>query len=241
MATESSKSAPRRETEGFFTRYCTGRGIDIGCGDDPLLPGMDTWDLEQGDGQYLSGVADETYDFVYSSHFLEHVRDPHCALRNQWRILRPGGYLLGVVPDEDLYEQGIWPSLFNIDHKLSYTIHKDKSWSPRSFNLVDILSTLPEHKIIYIKTIDQKYDYTPRTDGMLADQTMLGAEAGIEFVVQKQSETSQLRSRLRKLLRCPKCTRLDLMLRGITAENELDVQCGACGFFGRLQLKEATK
>ena len=34
------------------------------------------------------GVKDETYDFVYSSHTLEHINDIYTALKNWIRILK---------------------------------------------------------------------------------------------------------------------------------------------------------
>jgi len=41
--------------------------------------------------------ADASFDFVYSFHALEHIKDPWRALSEMARILRPGGnYLVGV-------------------------------------------------------------------------------------------------------------------------------------------------
>ena len=62
------------------------------------------------------------YDAVCSSHCLEHMRDVPAALTQWWALVRKGGYLVLVVPDEDLYEQGGWPSLFNSDHKATFRI-----------------------------------------------------------------------------------------------------------------------
>jgi hypothetical protein len=45
---ETSKSQQRREQEGFFDRYCQGKGLDIGCGKDPLA-GCRGWDKADGD------------------------------------------------------------------------------------------------------------------------------------------------------------------------------------------------
>ena len=55
--------------------------------------------------ELMASVADNTYDFVHSSHCLEHMRDPARAMHNWLRILKPGGHLVCLVPDEDLYEQ----------------------------------------------------------------------------------------------------------------------------------------
>lgn len=44
---------------------------------------------------------DETVDFVYTSHFLEHLRadQAKAVLREVFRVLKPGGVLRVVVPD----------------------------------------------------------------------------------------------------------------------------------------------
>jgi hypothetical protein len=132
----------------------------------------------------MADVADATYDFVHSSHCLEHLHDPAEALSNWFRILRPGGHLIGLVPDEDLYEQGIWPSTFNGDHKWSFTIRKEGSWSPVSRNLVDLLTGLGA--AAEIKEI-RKLDAKNRDDLPRFDQTMTPmAESAIEFVVRRR-------------------------------------------------------
>jgi len=54
-------------------------------------------------GDIVKGLpfAVETVDAVYASHVLEHLalRDFHTALRNTWRLLKPGGVFRLVVPD----------------------------------------------------------------------------------------------------------------------------------------------
>jgi len=42
--------------------------------------------------------ADESYDFVCASHVLEHIEDDRLALREVWRILKPGGIAILPVP-----------------------------------------------------------------------------------------------------------------------------------------------
>jgi SAM-dependent methyltransferase len=41
---------------------------------------------------------DETFDFLQCSHVLEHVDDDRKALREFWRILKPNGYAILLVP-----------------------------------------------------------------------------------------------------------------------------------------------
>jgi SAM-dependent methyltransferase len=181
MGSESGKARERREREGYFQRYLVGDGIDIGCGNDPVTDDCMRWDLPQGDAQELSGVSSAQFDWVYSSHCLEHLHDPHRAVTRWWEVLRDSGYLLIVVPDEDLYEQGVWPSQFNPDHKSTFTIHKSHSWSPVSINLTELVAPLPDHQTIWVHTRDDGYDHSPgiwdRTGGL--------AEAHIEVLLRK--------------------------------------------------------
>ena len=136
---ECSKSILRRLHDPNFIRYYfSGCGIDIGGKPDPLalyvelfpnIQKLRTWDIEDGDAQYMESICDEKYNFVHSSHCLEHMHAPEVALKNWFRILKPGGYLIITIPDEDLYEQGIFPSQYNRDHKWTFTIWKTESWS----------------------------------------------------------------------------------------------------------------
>lgn len=151
---EQSKAAKRRFNDGLFhSRYFVGHGIDIGGEPDPLaqyvgvfplMQQVDTWDVENGDAQVMDGVPDGRFDFVHSSHCLEHMVDVKTALRNWTRIVRPGGYLIVTVPDEDLYERGEWPSTYNADHKWSFTVCKRASHMPKSINVVDLVTEFSE-------------------------------------------------------------------------------------------------
>ncbi len=178
----------------FATRYFVGRGLDVGGGIDtlalfqeffPLASCISRYDLENGDAQLLRNVGDGAFDFLYSSHCLEHMRDAREALANWLRVVKSGGHLVIQVPDEDLYEQGQWPSRYNSDHKLTFTISKPKSWSPVSVNLLDLLqefSTLA--RIISLAQIDNAYRTRLVPPGVDQTRTPL-AECGIEFVLKK--------------------------------------------------------
>lgn len=195
MPYECGKACMRRLHEpGFGTRYFTGHGIDIGGGYDPLweyhelFPSMRScrnWDVEDGDAQLMEGVADEAFDFVHSSHCLEHVRDPAIALQHWFRILRTGGHLIVMVPDEDLYEQGVWPSTYNNDHRRSFTIQKPEgaSWSPVSTNITDLVRGLgPLAYLVKAQLLDVSYRYGLER----GDQTAsIVGECAIEFIVRK--------------------------------------------------------
>lgn len=138
--------------------WLKGDGLDIGCGPDPIVPGVRAFDVGDGDANEILHHVSGSFDFVFSSHCLEHMRDPADALRQWWQLVRPGGLLIVIVPDEDLYEQGYFPSLFNSDHKATFTISKHGSWSPRSINLFDLTRQLEGGEIVGIELQDAGYD-----------------------------------------------------------------------------------
>lgn len=191
---ECSKSIQRRLTDPqFLRRYFVGKGVDIGGKPDPLflykelfplIESVKTWDWEDGDAQFLKGVADGSFDFVHSSHCLEHLVDPAEGLRNWLRVVRDGGYVVITVPDEDLYEQGVFPSTFNRDHKWTFTIYKTKSWSDRSINLLDMVYELgPSAEVVKLEQLSATYRFElPRFDQTLTPV----AECGIELVIRKR-------------------------------------------------------
>jgi SAM-dependent methyltransferase len=155
MATEASKTKLFWSPEELA--LFRGKGIDIGCGTDPIFPEVDRFDQEQGDANRIAELVSHRYDYVFSSHTLEHMRDPRAALRQWYELVKPGGHLIVLVPDEDLYEQGAFPSVFNADHTHTFTIAKARSWSPRSINVLELASSLGG-EVVSVKLQDQGYD-----------------------------------------------------------------------------------
>jgi len=196
MVMEMTKATKRRYNIGdFHSKYFVGHGIDIGCGPDslgnfkeffPRLLSVRPWDMPDGDAQYLESVVDETLDFVVSSHCLEHLVDPYESLRNWIRVVKPGGYLVFAIPDEDLYEMGVFPSRFNGDHKHTFTISKQKSWSDKSINIFDLLSGFDNIQVLKVELMESMYDWDMNRDQQ--DQTLnqTGPECSIEIILRKK-------------------------------------------------------
>jgi SAM-dependent methyltransferase len=173
MSNEASKTRAVRDAE-FAERYLNGRVIDIGCGPDLIVPHAEAFDLEQGDAQEIAKFRPAgAYDAVCSSHCLEHMRDVPGALRQWWTLVRNGGHLVLVVPDEDLYEQGAWPSLFNTDHKATFRLRKDTTWSPVSYDILDLIQRLEDVEVISCERQDQGYDYSLRKTSISLLQRLL--------------------------------------------------------------------
>jgi SAM-dependent methyltransferase len=190
---EGSKALLRRLHDNrFASRYFVGNGIDIGAGSDalgqygelfPLMHSCRAWDIDDGDAQYLDALSDNSLDFAHSSHCLEHMRDPREAVHHWLRVLKPGGHLVVTVPDEDMYEQGIFPSTFNSDHKWTFTMQKERSWSARSVSLLSFLTEFVDRaQIVKVEQLDATFRFQlPRMDQTL---TPVG-ECAIEFVLRK--------------------------------------------------------
>jgi len=200
---EQSKAAKRRFSIGsFHNRYFVGHGIDIGGKPDPLgqyagifplMASCRTWDLEDGDAQFMEGVPDNTFDFLHSSHCLEDMVDVDQALANWIRIVKPGGFLIITVPDEDLYEQGNWPSRYNPNHKWTFTILKEKSWSPRSVNVLDLVKRFAgQVEVEKIELIRDFFRDAWVPQGVDQTRTPV-AECAIEFILRKRTDSDSNR------------------------------------------------
>ncbi len=194
---ETSKALPRRlHLPEFATRYFVGQGLDIGAGTDPIaqygeafpaIKAVRAWDAADGDAQYLTGLADAGFDFVHAAYVLQRMADPREALRHWFRVLKPGGHLILLVPDEDMYEQGFWPSRYNHDNRWTFTVFKTKSWCPVSLNLIEVVQALgAAADIRRMEVLGGGYRHgLPRFDQTLTPV----AESAIELVIRKRPQT----------------------------------------------------
>lgn len=126
VGTESSKTYQDKLDNGFFKKYMSGIGIELGykgyTNTETLLEtslGIDL-DTPNYDGKHIP-VGDNTQDYFYSSHVLEHIEDYKIAIKEWHRVIKPGGYIITVVPHRDLYEKKLeLPSQFNGSHLRFY-------------------------------------------------------------------------------------------------------------------------
>jgi predicted SAM-dependent methyltransferase len=154
---EASKTNAIRGPD-FAGKYLMGRVIDIGCGGDLVVPWAEPFDKIDGDAAKVSAYRPRgEYNAVHSSHCLEHMPDAVAALNDWWSLVRPGGYLVTVVPDEELYEQGLWPSLFNPDHKWAFTISEARE--EHVMNVVDLHRKLPGAEVVEATRHDLHYSH----------------------------------------------------------------------------------
>lgn len=129
--------------------YCEGRGIDLGCGDEKIKEdaigidsgldakhgkGADWRDLSCVDIQEvvtdLSMFEDGELDYVYTSHFLEHLIEPEKMIKDVVRVLKSGGNFVVYLPDRILYTEP------NPDHHNMWTCDEFVKILPEEFNIV---------------------------------------------------------------------------------------------------------
>jgi SAM-dependent methyltransferase len=189
MSAESEKATKRRKSTWLYNKVFQGDGIDIGCGEDILnknndflnIKSVKPFDIDDGDAQYINNFLKDKFDFVHSSQCLEHMVDPFIAIKNWWDIVKTNGHLIFTIPDEDLYEQGVFPSRWNHDHKWTFSIYKEFTWSPKHINVLDLIKSLNDYTIVKIELVDTHYNYNLKN----VDQTRGDAEAFIEVILRK--------------------------------------------------------
>lgn len=129
--------------------YLRGRGLDVGAGDFRVLPHAITVDNMHhtafgftqkpdiiAEADDLSIFGDQSMDFVYSSHTLEHVVDLRKTLKEWWRLVKVGGYLVLYLPHEDLYPKMGEPGA-NPDHKHNLNADRVLEVMPSGFDLLE--------------------------------------------------------------------------------------------------------
>src|SRR5512137_2442781 len=97
----------------LFLPYCIGNGLDIGYGGDPIvdtaitLDQVNRYSFEGSKPQNLTADASSLYmfttnslDYVYSSHCIEDFEDTGSVLAEWLRVVKRGGYLCLLFPDE---------------------------------------------------------------------------------------------------------------------------------------------
>jgi len=112
-------------------QWTRGKVLDVGCG--PAKPfdhfiGVDNNidarlfgiqarpNIFVQDACDLSIFAGQEFDAVFSSHLLEHIEDHKKALKEWWRLVKPGGYLVLYLPHKEFYPNIGQPGA-NPDHK----------------------------------------------------------------------------------------------------------------------------
>jgi SAM-dependent methyltransferase len=86
------------------------------------------------DAVNISLIQNEVYDFVFSSHSLEHIANPLKAIKEWLRIIKKDGYIIIIVPEKSVC----------FDHKRNYSKFSLLLTQYEKNVGEDDLSTLPE-------------------------------------------------------------------------------------------------
>lgn len=160
---ESKKTYQKKLDNGFFQKYMSGTGLDIGYAGytncEPILEtatGVDK-NYPGYDGKILP-FNSYTQSYVYTSHCLEHIEDYKQAITEWFRVLTVKGHLIIVVPHKYLYEKKEeLPSRWNEDHKRFYT--------PASLlKEVEESLTPNTYRVRLLEDNDEDHDYSAPPD-----------------------------------------------------------------------------
>lgn len=158
---ETSKVRP------MVTKYCTGYGCDVGFGGDKIVKencvgidyatpyaytGKDKVDVSCDILNEDIPLEDSIFDYVYSSHLIEDFADTKMVLRKFIRVLKDGGNLVLVFPDQPTYEVYCTKTgqPVNLHH-----IHKDMGYN----FMVKRLKELKEYGFEIVFKSDCEIDY----------------------------------------------------------------------------------
>lgn len=143
----------------------SGKGIDVGCGSAKTHPDAIGVDLTPqgasgtaggqkgavsvadvvGSGDNLTMFADGELDYVIARHNLEHYVDPLKALDEWARVLKPGGVICLVLPDDEAFD----------------TIHADESHLHvfTKGSLKNLVSLVPPLSMVEIGTCITRWSF----------------------------------------------------------------------------------
>ena len=130
---ETSRGNELFKVKWEIVQWTRGRGLDLGCGphktfahfigvdnniDEQLFGVRANPDVRIDTAEDLSVFASKSMDFIVSSHLLEHIAPERVAatLKEWWRCIKPDGYLILYLPDEDEYPK-VGEHGANPDHK----------------------------------------------------------------------------------------------------------------------------
>jgi len=149
----------RRYEINEVIQYAEGVGIDIGCGLNKIHTsaiginkiltdndfGYPFGAQIKGEGDYLPWFNDNSLDYIFSSHCLEHIIDPKKALYEWTRILKVRGYLILILPHKKYYPNIGDPNA-NPDHKHDFLPE----------DIEKLINEAGKYEIIQIDTLHEK-------------------------------------------------------------------------------------
>jgi len=86
----------------FAEEFCIGEGLDIGGLVECHFPGAQIINLTSLDSWTAENLPDEKYDYIFSSHTLEHLNNYVKVLKYWKNHLKKGGVLFLYLPHPDM-------------------------------------------------------------------------------------------------------------------------------------------
>ncbi len=149
-------------------KYCVGKGIDVGCGSKKTVPsaigvditpkgeygfaGSQLFEQCQADvvtsGDNLLMFKKNSLDYVVARHNLEHYQDTIKTLLEWRRVLKPGGLLILVLPDDEYVDTiHLDPSHYHVFTQES-SVRFLKTLG--GFKVVKVASAIPKWSFILV-------------------------------------------------------------------------------------------
>jgi len=117
-------------------KYCEGKGLDIGAGKWPFNNSR-AIENNYEENAYKLKDKENSLDYIFSSHLLEHLKNPHDAIIEWYKKIKIGGYIFLYLPHPSCE---MWKK-----ENLKYHL-----WNPDPNYLEDYFSTKNQFKIEYM-------------------------------------------------------------------------------------------
>ncbi|HEV2860270.1 MAG TPA: methyltransferase domain-containing protein [Pyrinomonadaceae bacterium] len=99
--------------EGAMASRLLGLGFDVRCCDlYPEIFRLPDVEIKRGDLSSTLPYDDDSFDYVVCVEGLEHIENPHQAVREFGRLVRPGGHLVVSVPN-----------ILNVEERLKWLLY----------------------------------------------------------------------------------------------------------------------
>ncbi|MBT1701974.1 class I SAM-dependent methyltransferase [Chryseosolibacter indicus] len=146
--------------------YVQGDVLEVGCGEgrgisllmeraksftavDKIKPVIDNLQKQYPSGKFmsmnippLSGLADDTYDFIVSFQVIEHIENDGLFLKEIHRVLKPGGTALLTTPNRKMsLSRNPW-------HVREYLPHELTNLASKSFKEVEMKGITGNEKVM---------------------------------------------------------------------------------------------
>jgi hypothetical protein len=106
---------------------------------------------------------DNLYDYIYLDDIIQKLDSLEDIFKKSFKAIRPGGYVFAKVPDFKLYEKYIWPSIYMIDHKISFSneVSRPETNRPNHWHTEDLTKLSEElgYQRFCFEVDDENFDY----------------------------------------------------------------------------------